>query len=146
MGLERRTLCFSPRQEVELGNPSDAGFIKGFQALIITGLRKAEQVRSCRDLHLRTQVLEMRKVREMIASVGGFFEVYVSTPLEVCEQRDRKGLYAKARAGVLKEFTGVSDPYEAPVTPELVLDAGHGSVDEEAEAILSLIKSAGFVA
>ncbi|MDE2024799.1 MAG: bifunctional sulfate adenylyltransferase/adenylylsulfate kinase [Gammaproteobacteria bacterium] len=87
-----------------------------------------------------------RKVREMIEPVGGFFEVYVSTPLEVCEQRDRKGLYAKARAGVLKEFTGVSDPYEAPVSPELMLNAGHGSVDEEAEAVLALIRAAGFVA
>lgn len=87
-----------------------------------------------------------RKVRELIEPVGGFFEVYVSTALEVCEQRDRKGLYAKARAGVIKEFTGVSDPYEAPVSSELTLNAGHGSVDEEAEAILSLIKSSGFVA
>lgn len=74
------------------------------------------------------------------------FGVYVSTPIEVCEQRDCKGLYAKARAGVLKEFTGVSDPYEAPEKPELVLNTGQGSMDEEAEAILSLIKSAGFIA
>ena len=87
-----------------------------------------------------------RKVRELIEPVGGFFEVYVSTALEICEQRDRKGLYAKARAGVIKEFTGVSDPCEAPVSSELTLNAGHGSVDEEAEAILSLIKSSGFVA
>src|SRR5574337_1672468 len=78
-----------------------------------------------------------RKVREMIEPVGGFFEVYVSTPIEVCEQRDRKGLYAKARAGVIKEFTGVSDPYEAPMSPELVLNAGQGSVDEKVEAILA---------
>lgn len=49
--------------------------------------------------------------------IGGFFGVYVSTPIEVCEQRGCKGLYAKARAGVLKEFTGVSDPYEAPEKP-----------------------------
>ena len=62
------------------------------------------------------------------------------------KERDRKGLYAKARAGVIKEFTGVSDPHEAPVSSELTLNAGHGSVDEEAEAILSLIKSSGFVA
>ena len=86
-----------------------------------------------------------RKVREMIEPVGGFFEVYVSTPIEVCERRDRKGLYAKARAGVLKEFTGVSDPYEPPEKPELVLDAGHGSVDEEAEAVLDAIRSGGFI-
>ena len=81
-----------------------------------------------------------------VEPVGGFFEVYVSTPIEVCEQRDRKGLYAKARAGVIKEFTGVSDPYEAPVSPELVLDAGQGGVDEEAEQVLKIVRNAGFIA
>ena len=85
------------------------------------------------------------KVREMIEPVGGFFEVYVSTPIEVCEQRDRKGLYAKARAGVLKEFTGISDPYEAPEKPELVLDAGHGTVEDEANRVLEMIRNAGFL-
>lgn len=87
-----------------------------------------------------------RKVREMIEPVGGFFEVYVSTPIEVCEQRDRKGLYAKARAGLIKEFTGISDPYEPPTKPELVLNAGQGNVDEEAAAILAAIRSADFIA
>ena len=50
----------------------------------------------------------------MIEPYGGFILVHIATPVEVCEQRDRKGLYAKARAGILKEFTGISDPYEAP--------------------------------
>src|SRR5690606_11242960 len=63
-----------------------------------------------------------REVREMIEPSGGFIEVHVATPLEVCEERDRKGLYAKARAGVIKEFTGISDPYEAPEAPELRID------------------------
>ena len=86
------------------------------------------------------------KVREMIEPVGGFFEVHVSTPIEVCERRDRKGLYAKARAGVLKEFTGVSDPYEPPESPELTLNAGHGSVDGEADQVLKLLRDAAFIA
>jgi len=63
-----------------------------------------------------------REVRAMIEQHGGFLEVYVATPLEVCEQRDRKGLYAKARAGQIKEFTGISDPYEEPENAELVID------------------------
>jgi len=84
-------------------------------------------------------------VRHMIEPLGGFFEVYVSTPIEVCEQRDRKGLYAKARAGLIKEFTGISDPYEAPEKPELILDAGHGTVEEEAERVMQLISAAGFL-
>ena len=58
-----------------------------------------------------------RKVREMIEPLGGFILVHVATSLEVCESRDRKGLYAKARAGIIKEFTGISDPYEAPENP-----------------------------
>lgn len=72
--------------------------------------------------------------------------MYVSKPIEVCEQRDRKGLYVKARAGVIKEFTGVSDPYEPPFAPELELDACHGSVDEEANQVLKLLSHAGFIA
>ena len=86
------------------------------------------------------------KVREMIEPLRGFVEVYVSTPIEVCERRDRKGLYAKARAGVIKEFTGVSDPYEAPEKPELAINAGRGSVDEEANEVLGLLRNAGFIA
>ena len=64
-------------------------------------------------------------VRDMIEPVGGFVLVHVATPLEVCEQRDRKGLYAKARAGIIKEFTGISDPYEAPRDAEVVIDTEH---------------------
>ena len=80
-----------------------------------------------------------RKVRQTIEPVGGFLEVHLSTPLEVCEQRDRKGLYAKARAGILKEFTGISDPYEVPENPELRIDTaghhpGHGGPPDPGEA------------
>ena len=86
-----------------------------------------------------------RKVREMIKPVGGFFDVYVSTPIEVCEQRDRKGLYAKVRAGILKEFTDVSDPYEPPISPELALVAARGLVEEEVESILTVIRNKGLL-
>ena len=87
-----------------------------------------------------------RKVREMIEPVGGFFEIYISTSLEVCEQRDRKGLYAKARAGLIKEFTGISDPYEPPEKPELSLDTGHDTVAQETDKVLAVIKADGFLA
>ena len=63
-----------------------------------------------------------RKVQDIISETGGYVEVHVSTPLEVCEKRDRKGLYAKARAGVIKEFTGISDPYEEPQNPDMRID------------------------
>ena len=63
-----------------------------------------------------------KEVRAMIEPVGGFIMVYLSTPVEICERRDRKGLYAKARAGILKDFTGISDPYEEPKDAEVVIN------------------------
>jgi sulfate adenylyltransferase len=86
-----------------------------------------------------------RKVRDMIEPVGGFLEVHVATPLEVCEDRDRKGLYAKARAGILKEFTGISDPYEAPESPELRIDTTTLSPDMAAHQIVLKLEALGFV-
>ena len=86
-----------------------------------------------------------REVREMIAPLGGFLEVYVATPLEVCEERDRKGLYAKARAGIIKEFTGISDPYESPTDPELNIDTTEYSPDEAAHRIILKLEHLGFI-
>ncbi|MBW8753460.1 MAG: bifunctional sulfate adenylyltransferase/adenylylsulfate kinase [Sphingomonadales bacterium] len=86
-----------------------------------------------------------RAVREMIEPLGGFLEIHVSTPIEVCEARDRKGLYAKARAGVLKEFTGVSDPYEEPEHPEMRIDTSALSIDQAAQQVLLKLESLGFL-
>ncbi|MEO8224862.1 MAG: bifunctional sulfate adenylyltransferase/adenylylsulfate kinase [Gammaproteobacteria bacterium] len=86
-----------------------------------------------------------RKVRQTIEAIGGFLEVHLSTPLEVCEQRDRKGLYAKARAGILKEFTGISDPYEVPASPELRIDTQGITPDVVARHILVKLQSMGFI-
>ena len=86
-----------------------------------------------------------RRVREMVESTGGFVEVHVATPLEVCEGRDRKGLYAMARAGKLKEFTGISDPYEEPVNPEMRIDTRNLSPDLAAHRILVKLESLGYV-
>ena len=68
-----------------------------------------------------------------------FFEVFVDTPIEVCETRDPKGLYAKARAGELKGFTGIDDPYEAPLEPELRLTPDDGTAEEQASRVLALL-------
>lgn len=84
-------------------------------------------------------------VRDMIEPIGGFFEVHVSTALEVCEARDPKGLYAKARAGLIKEFTGVSDPYETPDAPEVNIDTGKLQVDEAVELIVSRLRAEGYL-
>ena len=84
-------------------------------------------------------------VREMIEPLGGFIEIHVATPLEVCEQRDRKGLYAKARAGILKQFTGISDPYEVPENPEMRLDTAEFTPDMSAHRIIVKLESLGFI-
>jgi sulfate adenylyltransferase len=86
-----------------------------------------------------------RKVRSMIEDHGGFIEVHVATPLETCESRDRKGLYAKARAGLIKEFTGISDPYEAPEQAELVIDTRDWTPLEAAQMIITRLESDGFI-
>ena len=86
-----------------------------------------------------------RRVREMVEPYGGFIEVYVSTPLEVCERRDRKGLYSKARAGLIKEFTGVSDVYEVPVSPELDIDTREVTPDMAANEIIVKLESLGYL-
>jgi adenylylsulfate kinase len=74
------------------------------------------------------------ELRELI---GDFVEVYASAPLEVCEERDVKGLYRKARAGELKEFTGISDPYEAPLHPEVVCETDKETPQQSAQKILN---------
>ncbi len=85
------------------------------------------------------------EIRLAIEEHGGFFEIHVSTPIEECEKRDRKGMYAKARAGLLKGFTGVDDPYEEPETPELRIDTTNMTPDESAREVLLYISQQGFV-
>ena len=84
------------------------------------------------------------KVRALMGQ-GGFIEVYVNASLETCEARDPKGLYKKARAGEIKSFTGISDPYEAPVNPELVLDSNSKGIDELSNEVIAYLKSTGYV-
>ncbi|NNL95375.1 MAG: bifunctional sulfate adenylyltransferase/adenylylsulfate kinase [Xanthomonadales bacterium] len=87
-----------------------------------------------------------REVREQIEPLGGFCEVHVSTALEVCEQRDRKGLYAKARRGEIKHFTGIDDPYEAPEHAEVTIDTKDISPDEAALKIILKLEQMGLIA
>lgn len=88
----------------------------------------------CRELHEKDKTGAMT-----------FIEVYCDTPIDVCEQRDPKGLYKKARAGELKGFTGIDDPYEAPVNPELTLKPATMSVDDCVKACLDLLKARGLI-
>ncbi len=81
----------------------------------------------------------------MIEAEGGFILVHVATPLEVCEERDRKGLYAKARAGIIKEFTGISDPYEEPEDAEVVIDTTDVDPDHAAQQIVDRLVELGYL-
>jgi sulfate adenylyltransferase len=85
------------------------------------------------------------RVRRMVAEVGDFLLVYVATPVEVCEARDRKGLYAKARAGLIDHFTGVSDPYEEPRDADLVIDTSVMTRQQAVDGILGLLTSGGWL-
>jgi sulfate adenylyltransferase len=83
------------------------------------------------------------EVRTMVGK-DKFLEVFVDTPLEVCEERDVKGMYAKARRGEIKAFTGIDDPYEAPLHPEIVLDGVFATPEENARIILDQLIQLGF--
>ncbi len=86
-----------------------------------------------------------RAVRSLIEEEGAFIEVHVATPLEECEVRDRKGLYAKARKGIIPEFTGISDPYDIPENPELSIDTTDISPNNGAQQVLLYLLQQGFL-
>jgi len=86
-----------------------------------------------------------RQVADMIRPLGGYVEIHVSTPLDVCERRDRKGLYKKARAGLIKEFTGISDPYEVPESPDLSIDTSSTAPDKAVQKILLKLERLGYL-
>jgi sulfate adenylyltransferase len=89
-----------------------------------------------------------RATREAVRDLMGadrFLEVFVDTPLEVCESRDAKGMYAQARKGTIAHFTGISDPYEAPVAPDVTIETEKKSAEENARAIVEAVRQRGFV-
>jgi sulfate adenylyltransferase len=85
------------------------------------------------------------RVRGMVSEVGDFLLVHVATPVQVCEARDRKGLYAKARSGLIDNFTGVTDPYEEPTDAELTIDTSAMSRQESVDAVLHLLTAGGWL-
>ncbi len=85
------------------------------------------------------------EVREVVSAGGGFILVHVATPLSVCERRDTKGLYAKARAGKIGQFTGISDPYEEPEDAEVVIQTTGTTPEEGAQQILLHLEQEGYI-
>jgi adenylylsulfate kinase len=84
------------------------------------------------------------RVRRLVAPED-FIEIYCRCPVQICEQRDVKGLYAKARAGLIPDFTGISSPYEAPENPELVVDTGTQPLADSVEQVLALLRKRGII-
>ncbi|NEO86108.1 MAG: adenylyl-sulfate kinase [Spirulina sp. SIO3F2] len=82
---------------------------------------------------------------ELKEQIGDFVEVFVNAPVEECERRDVKGLYKKARSGEIKNFTGISDPYEPPLTPEIECRTDLEELDESVEKVMSYIKEKGYI-
>jgi len=113
----------------------------GFVASEVT---KAGGVAICAAIapYLAARVLN----RQLISESGGYIEIYLSTSLQACEKRDIKGLYAKARQGEIKGFTGIDDPYEAPINPEITLDTARFSVEESVTQIIHYLEQEGYLA
>ncbi|HEU0162418.1 MAG TPA: adenylyl-sulfate kinase, partial [Rhizomicrobium sp.] len=87
---------------------------------------------------------ERRMARELVGE-GEFLEVFVDTPIEVCMQRDPKGLYEKAKAGAIKNFTGIDSPYEAPEKPDLVIRTVEDDPEAHAQAIVRALRRSGYL-
>lgn len=85
------------------------------------------------------------EARERVQAHGRFYEIYVSTPIEVCETRDPKGLYRRARRGEIKSFTGVDDPFEAPQRPELAIDTSRVKLEDAVRRVLALPEKDGLL-
>jgi adenylylsulfate kinase len=95
---------------------------------------------------MMANIAPYRSVREEIRQrIGDFMEVYVNASLEACEERDLKGLYAKARAGEIKGFTGIDDPYEEPTTAEVVCNTDEESVEESVQKVLDKMEELGYI-
>ena len=150
MELGGRSVTLLDGDHVRQHLSSELGFSKEHRDLnvlrigyVASEITKAGGIAICAPIAPYTAI--RRSVRAMAEAVGGFVEIYVSTPLEVCEKRDPKGLYAKARAGLVQHFTGIDDPYEPPERAELVVNTERQSPDEAAQRILLKLESLGLV-
>ncbi len=135
---------------VRLNLSSELGFSKEHRNLniqrigfVANEITKNGGIAICAPIAPYAQV--RREVRDLIEQHGAFIEIHISTPLEVCEARDRKGLYAKARKGIIKEFTGISDPYETPENPELRIDTSQGTPMEQVQQIMLYLIREGYL-
>lgn len=129
---------------------SELGFSKGHRDINVKRIGfVASEITKNGGIAICAPIAPYKNTREynraLISRYGKYVEVHVSTPLEVCEKRDRKGLYAKAKAGLIKGFTGIDDPYELPESPELKLDTSALSPEEAAQEVLLYLENNGYI-
>jgi len=129
---------------------SELGFSKEHRSLNVQriGFVASEITKNCGIAicaPIAPYTMDRKLNRELISQVGGFIEVYVNTPIEKCEERDSKGLYAMARKGVIKEFTGISDPYEEPIDPEIVVNSSGIPPEKLVNKIFTRIQQLGYI-
>ena len=147
----RRRVTLLDGDIVRINLSSELGFSKEHRNLNITRIGfVASEITKNGGIAICAPIAPYEAIRknnrELISKVGGYIEVHVSTPLETCEKRDVKGLYAKARKGIIKGFTGIDDPYEKPVNPELSIDTSNISQEEAVQKVLIYLENEGFLA
>ena len=132
---------------VRKGLTSDLGFSKEDRDENIKRVTFVAKLLTRNDVMvLATFVSPYRERRRLTREeIGSFIEVYVRCSLEECMNRDVKGMYRKAMGGEIKDFTGVDDPYEEPLTPELILDTDRETVEESAQNVLDKMRSLGYI-
>jgi len=150
MELGGRSVTLLDGDHVRQHLSSELGFSKEHRDLnvlrigyVASEIAKAGGIAICAPIAPYANV--RRRLRALAETHGGFAEIYVSTPIDVCERRDTKGLYAKARAGLLTHFTGIDDPYEAPENAELVINTEDQTPEEAAQRILLKLENLGFI-
>ena len=146
----RRPVTLLDGDIVRINLSSELGFSKEHRNLNIQRIGfVASEITKNRGIAICAPIAPYSNIREqnraLISQFGGYIEIYVSTPLEVCEKRDVKGLYAKARQGIIKGFTGLDDPYEEPANPEINIDTTHISQDEAIDNVLKYLKDEGYI-
>lgn len=151
MSLGKRNICLLDGDVVRRNLTSELGFSKEHRDLnirrigfVASEITKAGGIVVCAAI--APYLSARNENRQMISQHGGYVEIYLSTSLDACERRDTKGLYAKARKGELKGFTGIDDPYEPPLTTEVTLDTASLSVEESVNRIIDYLYSEGYLA
>ena len=147
----RRRVTLLDGDIVRINLSSELGFSKEHRNLNITRIGfVASEITKNGGIAICAPIAPYEAIRknnrELISKVGGYIEIHVSTPLDTCEKRDVKGLYAKARKGIIKGFTGIDDPYENPINPELSIDTSNISQEEAIQQVLVYLENEGFLA